>query len=81
MKNEIVKYINNMNKSDIVNYCKKNNISISNNELDILYDFIKNKYDIFFNNPNNFFNDLKSLISLNLYNNILELYDKYKIFI
>ena len=81
MKNEIIKYINNMNKSDIVNYCKKNNISISNNELDILYDFIKYKYDIFFNNPNNFFNDLKSLISINLYNNILELYDKYKIFI
>ena len=52
MKNEIIKYISSMNKIDIVNYCKKNNISISNSELDILYDFIKNKYDIFFNNPN-----------------------------
>ena len=81
MKNEIVKYISSMNKIDIVNYCKKNNISISDDEINILYDFIKNKYDIFFNNSELFFSDLKSLISTILYNNILKLYDRYKKFI
>ena len=81
MKKEIIKYIDNISKDDILYFCKKNNISISQKELDILYFYIKNKYDDFFNNPNYIFNEIKPLLSNDLFNKITKLYNKYKVFI
>ncbi len=78
MKNYIINYIDTISKDDILLFCKKNNISISLKELDILFYYIKNKYDIFFNNPNLILNEIKPLISENLFHIIKELYLKYK---
>jgi len=81
MKEEIINYIHNINEDDILNFCKKNNISISQSELGILYYYIKNKYDIFFSNPNSIFDEIRPLLSSNLYNKIIKLYNRYKMFI
>ena len=43
-------YISKMNKNDIKNYCIKNNITIDDDELEIVYTYIKeNWYEMCFN--------------------------------
>lgn len=54
MLNLIEPYIKNMSKSDINNFALKNNIKLNNNELEFIYNFIKNRYKEVLNNPNNF---------------------------
>ena len=47
-------YIINITKNDINNFALKNNINLNNNELDFIYNFIKNHYKEVLSNPNNF---------------------------
>ena len=54
MLNLIEPYINNITKNDINSFALKNNINLSNNELEFIYNFIKNRYNEVLNNPNNF---------------------------
>lgn len=54
MLNLIEPYINNITKNDINSFALKNNINLSNNELEFIYNFIKNRYKEVLNNPNNF---------------------------
>lgn len=54
MLNLVEPYINNMTKNDINNFALKNNISLNNNELDFIYNFIKTRYKEVLSNPNNF---------------------------
>lgn len=54
MLNIIEPYINNITKSDINSFAVKNNINLSNNELEFIYNFIKTKYKEVLSNPNNF---------------------------
>ena len=54
MLNLIEPYINNITKNDINSFAAKNNISLSNNELEFIYNFIKTRYKEILNNPNNF---------------------------
>ena len=42
----------NITKNDISNYCLKNNIPLTNEELDIIYYYIKNRYNDFLNGKN-----------------------------
>lgn len=37
-------YMNNLRKEDVVNFATQKNISLSNQELDFTYDFIKKHY-------------------------------------
>lgn len=54
MLNIIEPYINNITKNDINSFAIKNNINLSNNELEFIYNFIKTRYKEVLNNPNNF---------------------------
>ena len=54
MLNIIEPYINNITKNDINSFALKNNINLNNNELEFIYNFIKNRYKEVLNNPNNF---------------------------
>ncbi len=54
MLNLIEPYINNITKNDINSFALKNNINLSNNELEFIYNFIKTRYKEVLNNPNNF---------------------------
>ena len=74
----IYEYINRLRKEDILNYCNRKNIFISNNELDIIYSYIKNDYKRFFNNPEDIIKEIKNKLSSNTFNELMKLYDKYK---
>ena len=47
----IYEYINRLRYEDVVNFCNYKNISVSDSELQIIYNYIKNDYKRFFNDP------------------------------
>lgn len=77
----IYKYINKLSKVDIVNYCNMHGIKVNNDDLAIVYVYIKNEYKRFFDNPSAILNEIKSKVSDYTYNEIMRLYEKYKGFI
>lgn len=87
MKDKLIKnYINKITKKDIVLFAEKNNIILSNQELDYIYNLIKNNYkEIISENPNNIFKELKNNVNSNNYNKIIKLFfiykDKYQSFL
>ena len=74
----IYQYINRLRKVDIVNYCNIHEISVNNDDLDVVYDYVKNEYKRFFDNPNIILNEIKPKVSDYTYNEIIKLYNKYK---
>lgn len=56
----------------------KNNISYTEEEIDIIYSFIINNYNDLVNGNTNIFYNLKNKISPELYQNLLNLYLEYK---
>ena len=75
----IVNYIKKLTKNDIINFCYRNNIPITDNELDIIYYYIKNRYNDFFDGHHQeLLDEIKYKVKSATYNKILELYDKYK---
>jgi len=77
----IYQYINRLRKEDIVRYCNSHGIFVNNNDLDVVYDYVKNDYKRFFNDPMNVLNEVKYKVSDYTYNEIMKMYDKYKSFI
>ena len=77
MEKIIDSYINKLNKNDINKFALKNNITLTNEEIEIIYNTIKNEWKILLNNPNQVFSNLKSRISNNTYNNIIYFYNLY----
>ena len=80
-KEVILEYMSNIKKEDIISYSKKQNITLLNNELDIIYDYIKNKGEYVLDNPLKLIEEIKDKISNNLYKALIDLYDKYKFII
>ncbi len=75
----IENYVNKLSKNDILYFCNKENINISNKDLDIIYIYIKKYWKIVLKkDPSNIFNELKNLLENNTYNKLIELYNKYK---
>ena len=54
MRNLIIKYIYKITRDDINNFALKEGINLTTKELDYLYLFIKNDYELLFNNPDTF---------------------------
>ena len=78
MKELIIKsYIKNLTKKDIVNYGIKNNIYLTDYELDYIYNNIKNNYEYILSNPTMYLNEIKNNVSITTYNKIYELYTTY----
>ena len=77
----IYEYINRLRHEDVVNFCDIKGINASDEEISIVYNYIKSDYKRFFNNPDEVLNEIKSKVSNNTYLIILELYNKYKKFI
>ena len=77
-KKIIYNYINNIKKEDIISYSIKEGIILSKYEIDIIYDYIKNKYLSIIDNPNKILTEIKDKVSNETYHKLLELYDKYK---
>lgn len=76
-------YISKMNKNDIKNYCIKNNITIDDDELEIIYTYIKeNWYEMCFNDTSVTLNKIKKVLKPESYKIaeklIIEYKEKYK---
>ena len=80
IKNLIINYIKNLNINDINNFAINNNIYLSNKELEFIYNYIKNNYELLLNNPSNFnLKEYKDIFSNDNYIKINTLIEKYKI--
>ena len=72
-------YINNLTKYDIKQFAKKEGINIEEYEVNILYDYIKKYWEVFFKgDPEPILADLKDKVRPHTYNKIIELYNYYK---
>lgn len=81
-KNLIISYINKITKQDIINYLNKENIEYTNDELDFIYNAIKNDYEVILSNDfDKYITNYKFNLNEKLYNKILEKYNEYKKFI
>ena len=77
-RNLIISYIKNMNYDDMDKFIMDNNINITENDKNIIYNHIKEYYSVFFDNPIKYIKMLKGKIEDDIYYNILMLYDQYK---
>lgn len=77
----IYKYIDRIRKIDIMNYGIKEGIELNNEEINLIYFYIKNRYMDFFNNPDDIFREIEGNVRDNVYSKIIELYNKYKRYI
>lgn len=74
----IYEYINRLKREDIIKFCNIKGISVNNDDLDIVYSYIKKEYKRFFNNPDEVLNEIKDKVSSYTFNEIMKLYNKYK---
>lgn len=74
----IYEYISRIKKEDIINYSMRLGIKLNNNDLEIIYYYLKNEYRRFFDNPQEIFEEIKEKISNYTYNVLVDLYNKYK---
>lgn len=80
MKGQLIKnYINKLSISDVNNIAIKHNIDLNNDELNYVYNQIKNNYhNLLYGDSYNIFNDLKNNVSSSNYEKIKNLFDTYK---
>ena len=76
--NIIKKYINYLKKDDIVNFAKKEGISLNTIELDTIYNVIKTRWEEIYNNGIKVINEYKDKLNELTYNKLIELYSYYK---
>lgn len=75
----IQNYIRKLTKEDILNFCNKENISLTTEELDIFYINIKKYWkEILKKDPTKIFSELKNKIRPTTYDKMITLYEKYK---
>lgn len=83
MKKELLKnYINKLTKEDIINYLSHESIEASNDEIDMIYNAIKNDYEEILNTDfMSYISNYKLNFNPELYKTIIEKYNQYKKFI
>ena len=83
MKKDLIKsYAKNITRDDIVAYLQKECISASNEEIDLIYNAIKNDADEILNtNFMSYISNYKLNLNEELYKRIIEKYNEYKKFI
>ena len=75
----IKKYIDKLTKQDIMNYATSKEIYISKEEIDIIFNIIKTKWIDFINgNQSQILEELKPHISQKTYQEIINIYTRYK---
>lgn len=76
----IKEFVKNMQESDIYNYAlKKENITLTDNEVKTIYMYIKNYWQVFYKgDPTSLFEELKDMVEPKTYDKLIELYNKYK---
>lgn len=75
----IEEYINKMKKEDIEKFALKQGITLNDEELSIIYEYIKNNYKtILYGNPKNILLEIKEKVNYITYSKIENLYMKFK---
>ncbi|MBO5414867.1 MAG: hypothetical protein J6A17_04485 [Bacilli bacterium] len=78
-KKIIINYINTtLSPSIIKEYASNNNFNISNSESIIIYNFIKENYQYILNGNESKLLELRYLLRNDLYEEIIDLYKKYR---
>jgi len=70
----IYEYINKLKKEDIINFSKTQGINLNNQEINIIYEYIKKDYKKIFNNPEEVLNEAKLKLNNTTYLKLNELY-------
>lgn len=79
MHNFLKKYIDKLNINDIKSFANKNNINLSKEELELIFKYIKNDWEIIiYKNPSKIFNELEKKLSKENYNILISLFNEYK---
>lgn len=80
MKEKLIsEYINRLTINDISSFALKNGINLKNDELQLIYKYVKNDWHtIVFGNPRNILDDLKNKLDHNSYSKIENLYISFK---
>lgn len=83
MKKDLIKsYAKNLTRDDIVAYLQKECVPASNEEIDLIYNAIKNDADEILNtNFMSYISNYKLNLNEELYKRIIEKYNEYKKFI
>ena len=75
----IIEYVNRMQKQDVNNFTIKQGITLDNEELDIIYNYIKNNYKtLIYGNPKVILEEIKYQVKPLTYNKIENLYMQFK---
>ena len=75
----IEEYVNRMRKEDVNKFALKQGIILSEEELNIIFTYIKNNYKtILYGNPKDILLEIKEKVSSLTYNKIENLYMKFK---
>lgn len=77
-KEFVKRHIDKLTTKDLENFAKKNNISYTNDELLVVYQFIKYNYNDLLNENIKVFETIRDKLSPNLYKTLLNLYIDYK---
>lgn len=76
--NLLKKYIDRLRKEDILNYSIKENIKLTERELNIIYNAIKNRFNEIYNDGITIIDEYKNMLENNTYIKLKELYIKAK---
>lgn len=78
MKDIIKNYVNNLTIEDVTNFIHKSNYHIKEEEIKIIYKYIKNYCDDILNENPEVFNKFKQEVCDETYNEVIKLCNKYK---
>lgn len=70
IKRYVERYINNLTKSNAIDLLKKENIHLSDSEIDLCFNYIKKNWFLLFENQEKIFSDLSNLLNPTSYNQI-----------
>lgn len=74
-------YIEKLKKEEVIKYIENNNYRVSDKEIDIIYFYIKNYWEDFYDDKEEIWKKLKNDVTNDTYIEIMKLYQKYKKFI
>jgi len=75
----ISQYVKRLNKEDINKFAIKQGVTLTDEELDIIYNYVKKDYKTFiYGNPRAILDEVKSKVKPFTYNKIENLYTQFK---
>ena len=74
----IMEYIRKLNRNDIINFANKQGITLSNDEVETIYYYIKHENRRILNKDESILVEAKDKLNDNAYNYLEKLYYKYK---